>query len=393
MTPAARIAAAIEVLDRTATGPATEQVLTQWARSNRYAGSGDRAAIRDLVFDGLRCRRSYGWLGGAETGRGLMIGGLRSAGVSPEGIFTGEGYAPPVLTDDEALPRSLADAPDAVRLDCPDWLLPVFRESLGANAEPVLIALQSRAPVFLRVNLRKTSVAQAISELADAGIVARSQPLSPTALEVTEHPRRVQTSPAYLDGKIELQDAASQAIMDLVPLRNGLKVLDYCAGGGGKSLALAGRADLIITAHDIAPERMRDLPTRAARADVAIAVVADMSEIDTAGYDLVLCDVPCSGSGAWRRSPDAKWTLTPSRLAELQNVQAAILDAAADHVAPGGILAYATCSVFESENRYQAEAFLLRRPEWTIVQQKSFTPLDGGDGFYIAVLTRSPLKY
>ncbi len=388
MTPAARIAAAIEILDQAIGGQSAEQVLTRWARSNRYAGSGDRAAIRDHVFDALRCRRSFGWLGGADSGRGLMIGALRAVGVAPDTIFTGEGYAPAPPTDAETPRGTAEDMPEAVRLDCPDWLLPLFRESLGADAGPVLEALRHRAPVFLRVNLRKATPAEAIRELAEAGIEARPHPLSETALEVVRNPRKVQTSAAYREGRVELQDAASQAVVHLITLRSGLTLLDYCAGGGGKSLAAAARADVAVTAHDVDRQRMRDLPARAERAGAAISLAEDRDDLAPTGYDLVLCDAPCSGSGAWRRSPEAKWTLTQERLADLTAIQAEILDEATEFVAEGGRLAYATCSLLRGENEEQIAAFLARRPDWSLIGDRRFTPLDGGDGFYIAQLTR-----
>lgn len=388
MTPSARVSAAIEILDLILAGGASEQILTRWARSNRYAGSGDRAAIRDHVFDALRCRRSCAWRGRAETGRGLMIGACRAAGLDPDTTFTGERFAPAPLTEEERTAAPIEAAPEAVRLDCPDWLWPELSASLGDQTAAVLTALQSRAPVFLRVNLRKTTVPKVVEELAAADIITRPHPLSPAALEVTGNPRRVQASPAYLDGRIELQDAASQAVMQFIPLRNGMKVLDYCAGGGGKSLALAARADIQITAHDASPARMRDLPERASRAGVEITLAEDKTLLEPADHDLVLCDVPCSGSGAWRRSPEAKWTLTPGRLGELRAVQAQILDDAVALVAPSGLLAYATCSLLASENHTQIAQFLSRHPGWSMVADRRLTPLEGGDGFYIALLTR-----
>jgi len=389
VTPEARVSAAIEILDLIGSGRAAEQVLTNWARSNRYAGSGDRAAIRDFVFDAIRCRRSFGWLGGANSGRALMIGSFRAAGIDPDRYFNGERFAPPRLTDPERTAPEIGDAPRAIRLDCPDWLMPVFEKSLGDRTDAVLSALQSRAPIFLRVNTRKTSVQNAIAELNASGIHARPHSLSPTALQVVDNPRRVQTSRLYIEGAVEFQDVASQAIVDLIPLSNNMKVLDYCAGGGGKSLALAARADLQILCYDANPKRMQDLPDRAKRAGVKIAIAKDKSAISPAGYDLVLCDVPCSGSGAWRRSPEAKWTLTPERLAELVRIQSEILDEASDLVNKNGMLAYATCSLIDAENRNQIDQFVSRNSGWSLNSERQLTPLDGGDGFYIALLTRT----
>ncbi|MGB8624456.1 MAG: RsmB/NOP family class I SAM-dependent RNA methyltransferase, partial [Paracoccaceae bacterium] len=206
MTPAARIAAAIQILDGVLAGAPAEKLLTTWGRQNRFAGSGDRAAIRDYVFDALRCRRSFAALGGGESGRGLMLGALRDAGRVPEAVFTGQGHAPAPLTPEErALSITRAELPEAVALDCPDWLVAPLRESLGADFAAVMEALRHRAPVFLRVNLRLGSVENAEKCLADEGIETARGPLSPTALRVLGHPRRVQQSDAFRQGLVEVQ--------------------------------------------------------------------------------------------------------------------------------------------------------------------------------------------
>lgn len=385
MTPAARLSAAIGILDRVLAGAPAEQALTNWGRASRFAGSGDRHAVRDLVFDAIRCRRSFAALGGAETGRGLILGGLRAAGVSPDGLFTGEGHAPAPVTVAEQ-PQAPAEL---AALDCPDWLAPALQRSLGADFAAVMQALRHRAPVFLRVNTARLSRDEAMARLAAEGIGTRPHPLAQTALEVTENARKIQNAPSYLEGLVELQDAASQAVVAALPLRAGQRVLDYCAGGGGKTLAMAARADLRLSAHDAAPQRMADLPARAARAGVRVTLLAGADVSRHAPYDLVLADVPCSGSGSWRRAPEAKWALTPARLHELCTLQACILDTIAPLVAPGGHLAYATCSLLEPENQVQIAAFRRRHTGWNQVAERRFTPLDGGDGFYLAVLARN----
>ncbi len=387
MTPAARIAAAIEVLDLWLGGTPAEQALTNWARGHRFAGSKDRAAIRDHVFDAVRCRRSFAALGGAETGRGLMIGALRAAGTDPAEMFSGAGYGPEPLTPEEPAGPALEALSENIRLDCPDWLAPELKTRLGEDFAPVMDALRHRAPVFLRVNLAKTNRAEAIAVLAEDDITAVPHALAETALEVVEGARRVQLSRAYVTGLVELQDAASQAVVALLPAKPGAKVLDYCAGGGGKSLALAASGGDVV-AHDISQARMADIPTRAARAGVDIRCISGTVGLKPAGYDLVFADAPCSGSGAWRRSPQGKWDLTPDRLAELCALQATILDELVAYVAPGGTLAYATCSLIEAENNQQIEAFLARHPDWRLTLQRGYTPLDGGDGFFVALLTR-----
>ena len=334
MTPAARVAAAIEVLDAWLGGAPVEKVLTTWGRTHRFAGSKDRAAIRDHVFDAIRCRRSFAGLGGAETGRGLMLGALRAAGLDPASVFTGEGHAPEALAQDETQIGGIANLPEAARLDCPDWLADALRQSLGAEFAPVMAALRQRAPVFLRVNVARTTRESAIEALSADGILARPHDLSPTALEVMDGARKVQNSAAYQAGLVELQDAASQAVVDFLEVPSGARVLDYCAGGGGKSLALAA-AGALVTAHDVDPGRMRDLPARADRAGAAVARVSTGEATAGGPYDLVFVDAPCSGSGAWRRSPEGKWALTPDRLDGLVAVQADILDAVASLVVSG----------------------------------------------------------
>lgn len=387
MTPAARIADAIDILDTIRSGTPAEQSLTNWARANRYAGSGDRAAVRDLVFDALRRRRSLAWQGGAETGRGLMIGHLREAGDDPAAVFTGHRYAPPPLTADEASAgQRRADAPPAVRYDLPDWLWPYAEDALGSDTAKILDLMRHRAPVCLRANLARIARETAITLLAEDDITAEAHKLSPSALVVTANSRRVQSSTAYRDGLVELQDAASQAVVDRVlPHAKGRSVLDYCAGGGGKALHLAAGGASRVVAHDADPARMRDLPERARRAGSRI----EIARRPEGQFDVVLTDVPCSGSGAWRRQPDGKWQLTPERLAELTGIQAGILEEASAFVRPGGVLAYATCSLWRDENERQVEAFLQKHNGWREVSRDRFTPADGGDGFFVAVLKKS----
>ncbi len=389
MTPAARVQAAIEVLDTIAGGRPAEQALTGWARRSRFAGSKDRAAVRDLVFDAIRCRRSLAARGGGNDGRALLLGLCRRDGIDPDNLFTGQGYGPAPLSQQE---RDVGGPPagPAEALDIPDWLWPRFCAALGAEAETSAEILQSRAPVHLRINRKMTDRDSAIKALTADGIVARIHPAARTALEITENPRKLRNSTAYLKGMVELQDAASQAVVEALPLVDGQRVLDYCAGGGGKSLALADRANIDVYAHDIAAERMRDLPARAARSGVQVTVLEPREPASLPPFDLVLCDAPCSGSGAWRRAPEGKWSLTPDRLTELTGIQLSILIQAADLVAPGGLLAYATCSILPEENRDLIEGFIRQSSnEWACVWQQ-FWPLSGGtDGFFSAHLMRA----
>lgn len=386
MTPAARVAAAIEILDMIGDGLPAEQVLTRWGRGNRFAGSKDRAAIRDYVFDVLRVRRSAAWHGRAGTGRGLMIGLLRGQGIDPATLFTGEGHAPAPLMDyEEALPTG--DLPQQEAWNLPDWLVERFAQGLGEPAESTALALQKRAPVTLRVNIAKTNTSKAEQMLNDVGVTVVANTLSPTALTVVEGNRRIRNSPAYLEGFVELQDASSQAVVDALP--KAARVLDFCAGGGGKALGIAARGADAVFAHDVDPSRMRDLPLRATRADAEITQL-ETSELSRSGpYDLVLVDAPCSGSGSWRRAPEAKWRLTPEHLSDIQTLQDRILDDAAALVAAGGTLAYATCSILPDENRARVDAFLIRHEGWNCVWDQTFAVTDLGDGFYTAHLQQA----
>jgi 16S rRNA (cytosine967-C5)-methyltransferase len=388
MTPAARLQAAIEILDQVIEGSPAEKALTGWARRSRFAGSKDRAAVRDHVFACLRAMRSFAVLGGSMTGRGLVLGMLREAGTNPDALFSGEGHAPAPLSEAErADSRPFASL--AEELDVPDWLWPAFESSLGDDAPAAAAGLRSRAPVHLRVNLRKASNDQAIAALAEDGIAAESHAASPTALEVKEGARKLRNAKAYKNGLVELQDAASQAVVDLLPLSDGMKVLDYCAGGGGKSLAMGARADLKLAAYDIDPGRMKDLPDRAARAGLSVKCLSTGEVAQAAPYDLVLCDAPCSGSGSWRRAPEGKWRLTRERLDEIRAIQSSILDKVTSLVAPDGMLAYATCSMLDEENHTQVERFLARSPEWELLCERAWRVQDGTDGFYVALLTRT----
>jgi 16S rRNA (cytosine967-C5)-methyltransferase len=272
-----------------------------------------------------------------------------------------------------------------VRLDIPDWLAP---DLAGTDAR-VLEALRARAPLDLRVNLLKARPAAAIAALAAEGIDAEPAPLSPTALRVWAGERRVAGARAYREGLVEIQDAASQAAVDFAAARPGETVLDLCAGGGGKTLALAaamgGRGRLL--AHDIAPRRIAALPGRAARAGAAVEIVATPALDRLAGAcDLVFVDAPCSGSGAWRRNPDGKWRLGPEDLDRLTTVQGRLLQQAAGLVGPGGRILYATCSILPRENDARVGAFLAGGPGRAVLGRLSVTPPEG-DGFFATLLS------
>jgi 16S rRNA (cytosine967-C5)-methyltransferase len=379
------VAAAIEVLDAVQDGMAAEQALTRWARQSRFAGSKDRAAVRDHVFDALRLWRSTAAYGGGETGRARMIGLLRQQGEPVDALFDGSGHAPAPL-DASEMAAGAPPEEKAGRWNLPDWLIPEFDRSLGKEAEQAAMALQARAPVSLRVNTAKTTVPKAMAALRDEGVETLENPLAKTALTVGDGARRLKRSHAYANGLVELQDASSQAVVAGVP--EGVRCLDYCAGGGGKALALAAQPGRSVHAHDLDPRRMVDLPARAARAGVTIPTLTGAEVAGAAPFDLVLCDVPCSGSGAWRRSPEAKWRLTREGLDVLTATQDSVLQEAVGYVRPKGWLVYATCSVLRCENHDRIDAFLASHPDWRCAHQWQFSISEAGDGFFTAHLTR-----
>jgi len=388
MTPAARYAAAIDVLDRAADGQPAEKALTAWGRSNRYAGSKDRAAVRDHVYDVLRQKRSVAYLGGGTTGRALILGLLRLQGVDPKDVFGSGGYGPDALTADEFLvPLDVMD--DPVALDLTDWLWPIWVADLGDKAVESARFLQSRAPVSLRVNLRRGSVAAVQTALAAEGIETQAIDAVPTALLVTQNARRLRQSQAFAQGLFDLQDVSSQQAVRNLTILAGARVLDYCAGGGGKALALADMHDATITAHDIAPERTVDIAPRADRAGVAIEVVRTQDLSSRAPFDVVFCDAPCSGSGTWRRTPESKWSIDQCKLLKFNVLQGDVIRNASRYVANGGMLIYATCSVLRSENIDIVNVFLTSHPDWTCLSISQRFPDATGDGFFFSVLQNS----
>ncbi|WP_413987699.1 RsmB/NOP family class I SAM-dependent RNA methyltransferase [Labrys okinawensis] len=375
MTPAARLSAAIEILAdiETRRRPAAD-ALKDWGLSHRFAGSGDRAALAGLVYDMLRRRASARWLMEAETPRATLLGMLAlQRGETPEslaGLFNSERFAPEPLTTHEQAAlatRRLADAPPDVQADVPHWLWTSFEAAFGAGAVLEGQALAERAPVDLRVNTLKASREKLLAELEP--LHAAVTPLSAWGLRVPLGPDgrspAVQAEESFQKGWFEIQDEGSQLAGIIAAAKPGEQVLDLCAGGGGKTLefaaAMENKGQIFATDSDkrrLAPihERLsragaRNVQVRTPRGALAIE--------DLDGHmDMVLVDAPCSGSGTWRRNPDAKWRLRPSSLADRQKDQAAVLKAGAKAVKPGGRLVFVTCSVLPEENDASVQAFL-----------------------------------
>ncbi len=312
-----------------------------------------------------------------------MIGAVRSGGGDPGEIFHGVGHAPSPLDPDEAV---CGGNPDEA-WNLPDWLREMLVTELGADhAFEQARLLSKRAPITLRANSARMS-RDALRRSLD-GFDLRDNPLAPDALTVIGDGRGLSATEAFRDGLFEMQDASSQAVVAALDLPERGRILDFCAGGGGKTLAMAARTKAPVTAHDAEPARMKDLPSRAHRAGVQITVERDAGRLPPGAFDLVLLDVPCSGSGSWRRAPEAKWRLTPARLRELIETQRNILTTAQALVAPGGSLAYGTCSILPAENRAQCAWFVENFSDWQLDQQRVWSISDDGDGFFLSTMVR-----
>ena len=432
MTPAARLTAAIEVIATTESAriPAA-QALKEWGLSHRFAGSGDRAAIAGLVYDTLRRNASSAYLLGADTPRARALGMLKLArGLTTQAIgalCSGERYAPEPLTpaEEAALQTGTLDgAPPHVIGDYPAWLDEALSEAFGAERVDEAAALSQRAPLDLRVNTlraRRDKVQASLRHLR-----AQPTPWSPLglriALDADARSPGVQAEPDFIKGAVEVQDEGSQLASLFSAAQPGECVVDLCAGAGGKTLALAammgGRGRLVATDRD--KRQLAPIHERLSRAGVHNCEVrAPKGEAEPladikASADLVLIDAPCSGTGTWRRNPDAKWRMRPGALEVRLKDQVEVLDRAAAMVKPGGRIAYITCSVLPAENNEQVRAFIARHPEFSVVPPEEtagvlwdkaedfaqaalrseegwlMTPQrTGTDGFFVAVLRKA----
>ena len=385
MTPAAHIAAAIEILDLILAGEYVEVSLNRWGRSNRFAGSGDRNAIRDLVFDALRQKNSLTKRSKDISGRSWIIALLQKKEVNLDKYFGVSKYSPPKITKPELDLLPLENEYDLY--DIPDWLWPKWKATLGEKAYDVANKLKERANIFLRVNISKGTRRNALQALEKEGIISNLHPTVSTALVVNKGYRKIKNSEAYSLGLVELQDASSQASVLQLSVNQLGPILDFCAGGGGKSLALNAFLNQAIFAHDVNFERMKDLPKRARRSGADIRIIKS-EDLKSSYYGLVFCDVPCSGSGTWRRDPEGKWSLKLKEYENLLTVQENILNSASKLVKSNGTLLYATCSVLEDENQAQIKKFMQKSNEWLFKEEKLFIPNELGDGFYFAILAK-----
>jgi 16S rRNA (cytosine967-C5)-methyltransferase len=432
MTPAARLSAAIELLESIDVQrvPAAK-ALKEWGTAHRFAGSGDRAAISGLVWDVLRRRASSAWIMGEDTPRARLLGMLRlERKLDTEAIAAlcdGGRFAPAPITEAERsalTSNSLQSAPAHVAGDYPEWLDPYLSEVFGKDRVTEATAMASRAPLDLRVNTLKAKREKILASTAH--LRTMPTPWSPIGLRIelgadARNPG-IHAEEAFIKGMIEVQDEGSQLAALLSAAKPGEQVIDLCAGAGGKTLALAaqmqGKGRLIATDHDkrqLAPIHERLSRAGVHNCDVRTPKGEDDALADIrASADLVLIDAPCTGTGTWRRNPDAKWRMRPGALEVRLKDQAEVLDHAAQLVKPGGRIAYVTCSVLVAENGGQIRAFLARQPDFEVVPPSQtmtvlwdkaedfaaatlqsaegllMTPRrTGTDGFFVSVLRRA----
>lgn len=430
MKDGGRLAAAIDVLsDIESRRRPVQEALKDWGASHRFAGSGDRVAIGNLVFDALRSKASLSFIMDDASPRALALGvyalswGRGAAGLRE--AFDADMHAPAALSAEEQtrLEKATLDgAPDWVRADVPEWLWPEFSSFFGVDAVAEGRTLAGRAPIDMRVNRLKADREKVLKRLRHTG--AEPTPISPLGVRIipAEGPGRmphVQAEEGFQKGWFELQDEASQIAALLAGAREGEQVLDYCAGGGGKTLALAGEMGNRgqIYAFDADRLRLAPIHERLRRAGVRNVQIRDpqtggLDDLESR-MDLVFADVPCSGTGVWRRRPDSKWRLSEKALEGRWAEQRDVIRAASRYVRPGGRLVYVTCSLLPSENSVQVEAFLSEKPEFSAVSVREEwqgvlgTPGDnarfdasgfatlsparsGTDGFFVSILRRDP---
>jgi 16S rRNA (cytosine967-C5)-methyltransferase len=420
---AGRLAAAIDVLTQIdERHRPVRMALKNWGEAARYAGSKDRAFVSGLVLDVLRRRRSLGWRMGDESLRATALGALKFLWDWPlERIAEAAGEEPHgagPLTDAERAalesPRDLAEAPAPVRGDYPDWLDDSLTRAFGEARAEEGAGLSERAPVDLRVNLLKSDPERTLKALSS--LLAEPVDLLPTALRMPAldpmtRSGAVETIPQFSKGWFEVQDLGSQIAAASAGEVKGKQVLDLCAGGGGKTLALAsamGNSGQIY-AYDSDARRLADTIRRGDRAGVRnLQIRSPVNPEPLKGLegkmDVVFIDAPCTGTGSWRRHPDTKWRLTPDTLDKRMADQDAVLDAGAAYVKPGGRMVYVTCSVLPQEDEDRVAVFLARRPGFAATPATAdpkltqyLTPegflrlsprTSGTDGFFVAVLEK-----
>ncbi len=426
MTPAARIQAVIEILTEVLTIPRPADTLASaYFRNRRFIGSHDRAAVNQRLYRIMREYHRLGWwilrAGCIVDARSLVIADLvlerEMDAKAMNEAFSGGQYAPLEMIEAErGLAKALegqklahAEMPQRERLECPAWAYESLQKALDANFEKELSFMMGPAPLDLRVNLLKAGRDDVLAQLKSEGFDARAGKLSPLSIRVLGRPQ-ISQHRLYKEGLVEIQDEGSQLVAVVANAQPGEQVADFCAGAGGKTLALGasmqnkGR----IVAMDVLGGRLSRAKERFRRAGLHNIETRELtSERDKyvkrheGHFDLVLVDAPCTGTGTWRRDPDKRWRMLGPGIIELVPLQKNIIDSACRMVKPGGRLVYATCSLLPEENETQMEAFLQGHPEFTLKPAKEIVQMRGAgdylklspaeddtDGFFAAVMVR-----
>jgi 16S rRNA (cytosine967-C5)-methyltransferase len=434
MTPAARLAAAIDLLAAVEASPRrpADAIANDFFRARRFIGSSDRRNVSERAWGAIRQRLRLGWhlaaLGEAAPRARILLAAhlILAEGWSLEGIeqnYSGERFAPvPLVPSEKALLGALVGRPllhpdmsEGPRLNLPEWALPGLATRFGATLPAEAAAMEEAAPLDLRANLLRGTREEAMAALLAEGIAATPTPFSPWGLRIADR-RPVGASKTFESGLVEVQDEGSQLIALLTDARPGMRVADYCAGAAGKTLALAATMQNKghIVACDVSATRLEGAVRRLRRAGVnnaerhLLAAGDKWRKRQGKKFDCVLVDAPCTGSGTWRRNPDARIRTNARDLAELVAKQASILDDASELVRPGGRLVYATCSLLPEEDEMQMQAFLQRHADFAPLAMpalwQSLVPgvappgegphmalspaRHGTDGFFAAILER-----
>jgi 16S rRNA (cytosine967-C5)-methyltransferase len=425
MTPAGQLAAAIDLLaEIEADARPADAVANSFFRNRRFIGAGDRREVSTLVWGVLRARRHLGWwllkFGAEPTPRLLLAAQAIFTGMTLHKIamaFTAGRYGPPPLSEAETIilekfaghTLEHPNMPDAVKYEVPDWIMPRLQAQFGDTLAAEMRALAETAPLDLRVNALKSTREAAMAGLRAEHLESRPTQFSPWGLRLAAR-QSVTGSKIFQSGAIEIQDEGSQLVALLVDAKPGMRVADYCAGAGGKTLAIAMTMENKghIVACDVSAPRLDGAIKRLRRAGVHNAEPHLLQPGDkwtkrqALKFDRVLVDAPCTGTGTWRRNPDARLRLKENDLREIIPKQAMILEQAQRLVKPGGRLIYATCSLLDEENEAQMAAFLARYPDFTRIALGAplpaalhgpslrLTPLKHGtDGFFGAILERT----
>ena len=379
----------IEILDTYLNEAKIDFVLRKWAIKHRFAGSSDRRKIKDIIFDIIRQKKSCEHVGGGFSGRNLLIGYLKLKGTELSSVFDNSKFGPEELTiKEQNINVDFSNLSNIYELDFPSWLIPILRRSLLNEFSNVVKALRNRSHIQLRVNLKKISRLNAMKKLQKNNIECEINELCSTALNVLNGAQHILTSPCFENGFVELQDAGSQLVSELIEINYNDKVLDMCAGAGGKSLSISCGAELDATyfAWDINFDRMKDIDARSKRAGVKIEKVIKLSS--KSFYNKIIIDAPCSGSGSWRRDPEGKWRLDEDILDNYVKTQRELILKGLKLLAPRGQILYITCSILDIENGKLIDDLISSVLSLKLVRSISLVPSSKSDGFYGAVLEK-----